>query len=235
MSEAANIKADEEMKAALLQLFSMASMSAPAEEITASDVMSALMKIKSQLSQPAAAPSFNAPSTSDAGTANNSLTGDAAFSAMASMLGDEGLVGKERIGKHTILIVGELGIITYQLKMAFARYGAQVTIVKGVDEALLEYQKRDYTGVLIDVFMPTEREGMLVLQEIHRMAKDKEISTEIAVLATHVAAKEKHFDLKELAKDKGADCFIEKTEGWHQRAMDFFAGQLDPADKFSTR
>lgn len=223
------------MKAALVQLFLLANMEPPVSTITAKDVLMAVRELKAQLeTSMAAVPAFDAGGGggggfgggyNDAGTDGSGDGGDP-FASMASLLQGGPAPSKFKIDNSNILIVGELGIITYQLKLALTRHGANVTIVKGVDEAIAEYNKRGYTGVLIDIFMPTEREGLLVLLEIKRLEKEKGIHTDVVVLATPV--KEKRGDLKEICKQRGASLFLEKTEGWHQRVIDFYTGQLDP-------
>jgi CheY-like chemotaxis protein len=237
MTNPVDSKLDEEMKAALVQLFLLANMDPPVASITAKDVLMAIRELKGQLEtggggsmQVFSQGTQNAPPSfgsfggfeDDGGGGSD---GDP-FSSMASLIQGAPPPEAIKIDGAQILIVGELGIITYQLKLALTRKGANVTIVKGVDEAIVEYSKRAYTGMLIDIYMPTEREGLLVLMEINRLAEEKRQRTSIVVLATPI--KEKRLDLKEICKQRGASFFLEKTEGWHQRVIDFFTGQLDP-------
>lgn len=123
--------------------------------------------------------------------------------------------------KH-VLIAGEIGIITFQLKQVLTRLGAQVTIAKGVDEAISEFQKQDYTHVLIDLYMPTEREGLIVLDEIKKLKTVCNLTTDILVLSTPTKEKK----LKDTCKQHGASCYLEKTEGWHKRIVEFCQGKL---------
>lgn len=121
-----------------------------------------------------------------------------------------------------ILIAGEIGIIAFQLKQALGRLGAEVTISKDVGEAVTEYQKQVHPLVLIDLYMPTEREGLIVLREIRKISAAMAHQPDILVLS--IPSKDKR--LQEACKSSGADVYLEKTEGWHKRVVDFCLGQL---------
>jgi CheY-like chemotaxis protein len=121
-----------------------------------------------------------------------------------------------------ILIAGEIGIIAFQLKQALSRLGAEVTISKDVGEAVTEYQKQAHSLVLIDLYMPTEREGLIVLRDIRKIAASMERQPDILVLS--IPSKDKR--LQEACKSSGADVYLEKNEGWHKRVVDFCLGQL---------
>ncbi len=140
----------------------------------------------------------------------------------AKALDKEGGPQKVTLDGKSILIAGEIGIITFQLKQVLTRLGGMVTIAKGVDEAISEYQRQDYTHVLIDLYMPTEREGLIVLEEIKRLKTICQLSTEILIISSPTKEKK----LKEMCKTKGANCYLEKTEGWHKRIIDFCLGRL---------
>jgi hypothetical protein len=78
--------------------------------------------------------------------------------------------------------------------------------------------------VLIDINLPTEREGLMVLMEINKFSQEKGINCNIAVLTT--PSKDRRTDMDAVYKQHGATAIIDKTEGWHQRAIDFFLGKL---------
>lgn len=233
MSEQLQIKDDEELQDALLKLFDLAELEPPTLEITGRDVMLAVNELKDMMEEAAA----SAPATSgimggappaageapapDLGTLGGGGDGDDPFGDLASALGGKPKENKAAKGRQ-ILIAGELGIVTYQLKLALTKHGSEVTIVKGVDEAIQEYKRRPYSDVLIDIFMPTEREGLMVLMEIKRMAIEKKQQTNVIVIATPV--KDRRVDLKEICRQRGANFFLLKTEGWHQRVIDYFTG-----------
>lgn len=229
MSDSAQIRTDTEMKAALFQLFALANMQPPADVIAGSDVLMALHALKTQL-KAATVPSrtvsnHNEPQSRSASPPPADPNNPFAALALSMGTGGASAGAVKRMGE-SILIVGELGIVTYQLKLSLSKIGMNVTIVRGIDEAITEYQKRSYTGALIDIFMPTEREGLLVLAEIKRMQAERGIPTDIVVLATPV--KEKGTDLKDHCCQQGAALYLEKSEGWHQKVIDFFTGQYEP-------
>ena len=118
-----------------------------------------------------------------------------------------------------ILVVGQLGIVTHQLKQALGKLGAEVVVAHDVHEAISMYQKEDFSTVIMDLFLPTEREGFLVLDEIKRLSLLCNISTNIVVLATPSRDK----NLKELCKNRGAAVFLSKAEGWHKKVIELFS------------
>lgn len=131
------------------------------------------------------------------------------------------------ISHKNVLIAGQLGIIIHQLRQAISKLGGEVSIAKDVDEAIKQYQKADYSLVIIDLFMPTEREGMIVLEEIRRISVVCHINTQIIVLAP--ISKDKK-GLSELCKAKGATFFLEKGEQWHTAILKYYQGEI-PSDQ----
>ncbi|HEY9687903.1 MAG TPA: response regulator [Coleofasciculaceae cyanobacterium] len=133
-------------------------------------------------------------------------------------------------GRHrNVLITGQLGIIVHQLRQVITKQGGEVTIAKDIDEAILQYQKKDYSLVIIDLFMPTEREGLIVLEEIKRLSSACQIPTQVMVLAPQ----SKDNSIKERCKGKGAAFFLEKMEGWHKTILQYYHGEI-PADQFES-
>jgi CheY-like chemotaxis protein len=140
----------------------------------------------------------------------------------AASASDSGMAAP-RVRKHrNILIAGQLGIILHQLRQAITKLGGEVSIAKDMEEAIAEYQKRDYSLVIIDLYMPTEREGMIVLEEIKRLSVVCQIPTQMIVLAP--MSKDK--SIREQCAAKGATIFLEKMEGWHQLILQYYKGEI---------
>ena len=67
----------------------------------------------------------------------------------------------------------------------------------------------------MDLLIPTEREGFILLGELKRIAKRKDIKLIIGVMS--VAGKK---ELKNEVLEKGADFYLEKTQNWQQKLTD---------------
>ena len=74
--------------------------------------------------------------------------------------------------KH-VLIVDDLGVITFQLETMFTKHGYEVTVSQEIYDAIAKYKIGKFHLVIIDLFIPTEREGFLLLDELKKMAKIK--------------------------------------------------------------
>lgn len=191
------------MNNALGTLLQLAGMKPSGDEISSAEVHEAVDKIKQMLMKLKMA-------------ADSQSNGHAAIPDPA------------RAGKHqNVLIAGQLGIVLHQLRQAISKLGGEVTIAKDVDDAIQQYQKKDFSLVIIDLFMPTEREGLIVLEEIKKLSVVCHIPTQLIVLAP--SSKDKQ--IKERCKLKGATFFLEKMEGWHKTIIKYFEGEID-ADQF---
>lgn len=125
-------------------------------------------------------------------------------------------------GRHqNILIAGQLGIILHQLRQAINKLGGEVTLAKDMETAIEQYKKQEYSLVIIDLFMPTEREGMIVLDEIYRTNTLLQSKSQIIVLAPI----SKDNNLHEVCKTKGASHFLEKVDGWHNTILGIYMGE----------
>lgn len=212
-------KLPKEMEEALEGFLQLAGVPKMGAGISTLDLQIALEKLKVKLG--------DGGKSSGGGGAAGGAQGSA--TAGGKSLDKDATPQKISLDGKSILIAGEIGIITFQLKQVLTRLGGTVIIAKGVDEAISEYQRQDYTHVLIDLYMPTEREGLIVLEEIKRLKTICHLSTEILIISSPTKEKK----LKDLCKTKGASCYLEKTEGWHKRIIDFCLGRLvEEASKF---
>ena len=116
----------------------------------------------------------------------------------------------------SILIVDDLGVITYQLGVMFRNLGYDVTIAKEIYDAITKYKKNNYKLVIMDLFIPTDREGFLLLDELVKLSKMNDNNTVIGVMTA--SSKKKNRKKK---KKKGADFYIEKVEDWQNELIEY--------------
>ena len=69
-----------------------------------------------------------------------------------------------------ILVVDDLGVITYQLKVLLSKFEIDVDCSQEIYDAVNKFKKRKYTYVVMDLFIPTEREGFILLTELRKLA-----------------------------------------------------------------
>lgn len=129
-----------------------------------------------------------------------------------------------------ILIVDDLGVITYQLKVLLSNFDYDVDCSQEIYDAVNKYKKRHYQYVVMDLFIPTEREGFILLTELKKLASAAGQNTIIGVIT---ASPRK--EIEQQCKARGADFFLEKNSAWQNSLysiMDEYinAGKKDEDD-----
>ncbi|MBS4759670.1 MAG: response regulator [Clostridium sp.] len=122
----------------------------------------------------------------------------------------------DQLPEKNILIVDDLGVITYQLGVMFRNLGYEVTIAKEIYDAITKYKKFHFNLVIMDLFIPTDREGFILLDELVKLAKMNESNTVIGVMTA--SSKREH---RQLCMKKGADFYIEKVEDWQKELIEY--------------
>lgn len=125
-------------------------------------------------------------------------------------------IQEEVANDKAVLIVDDLGVITYQLGVMFRNLGYDVTIAKEIYDAITKYKKQMFKLVIMDLFIPTDREGFLLLDELVKLSKMNDNQTVIGVMTA--SSKREH---RQLCMKKGADFYIEKVEDWQQELIDY--------------
>lgn len=120
------------------------------------------------------------------------------------------------LNEKRILIVDDLGVITYQLSVMFRNLGYDVTIAKEIYDAITKYKKEQFKLIIMDLFIPTDREGFILLDELVKLSKLNDSNTTIGVMTA--SSKREH---RQLCMKKGADFYIEKIEDWQKKLIEY--------------
>lgn len=113
--------------------------------------------------------------------------------------------------KKSILIIDDLGVITYQLSVLFQQLSFDVVTSKEIYDAIEKFKKQSFDLVVLDLFIPTEREGFILLEELKKIAASKQKPTKIGVMSA--SSKKEH---KQMCKMKGAEFYVEKVDDWQK-------------------
>ena len=116
---------------------------------------------------------------------------------------------------EAILIVDDLGVITYQLKVLLSRFKVDIDCSQEIYDAVNKYKKRKYQYVVMDLFIPTEREGFILLTELKKLAQTFNVETTVGVIT---ASPRK--EIEQQCKLRGADFFLEKNNEWQAKLVD---------------
>ncbi|MBE7711089.1 MAG: response regulator [Cyanobacteria bacterium SIG31] len=147
---------------------------------------------------------------------------------ISKALGDS--TESEESSGPAILIVDDLGVITYQLKVLLSQFDLDIDCSQEIYDAVNKFKKRNYLYVVMDLFIPTEREGFILLTELKKMAAAQGVRTVIGVIT---ASPRK--EIEQQCKARGADFFLEKNADWQNQLCNIMneyinAGKDDEED-----
>jgi len=175
-------------------LFGLADMPPPGE-LKLADLHDVVAKIKTKLNKTA--------------LSSSGLSNQSSLNAAQSSAGDDSSRPK------SVLVVDDLGIITYQLDILFKRMNFEVVISQEINDAIDKYKKQDFGYAVIDLFIPTEREGFILLDELKKLCLLCKLNTKIIVMTAS-----SKIEYQDKCLNRGADFYIEKSPGWQKRVMD---------------
>lgn len=121
-----------------------------------------------------------------------------------------------------ILVVDDLGVITYQLKVLLSKFEYDIDCSQEIYDAVNKYKKRKYEYVVMDLFIPTEREGFILLTELKKMAAANGVKTVVGVIT---ASPRK--EIEQQCRARGADFFLEKNSDWQSSLCDIMDGYIN--------
>lgn len=119
---------------------------------------------------------------------------------------------EESSSSPAILVVDDLGVITYQLKVLLSQFDLDIDCSQEIYDAVNKYKKRKYSYVVMDLFIPTEREGFILLTELKKLAASYGVETIIGIIT---ASPRKEIETQ--CKLRGADFFLEKNNDWQSQ------------------
>lgn len=120
-----------------------------------------------------------------------------------------------------ILVVDDLGVITYQLKVLLSQFELDIDCSQEIYDAVNKYKKRKYAYVVMDLFIPTEREGFILLTELKKLAHMYNTKTIVGVIT---ASPRK--EIEQQCKFRGADFFLEKNNDWQSQLTEIMKSYI---------
>lgn len=116
---------------------------------------------------------------------------------------------EKNLTEDAILVVDDLGVITYQLKVLLSQFDLDIDCSQEIYDAVNKYKKRKYKYVVMDLFIPTEREGFILLTELKKMSEMWDVNTVVGVIT---ASPRK--EIEQQCRARGAEFFLEKNNDW---------------------
>jgi len=124
-------------------------------------------------------------------------------------------------GTDQVLVVDNLGVITYQVQKILSKLGFAITTAKDVYTALSHIDDKEFDFIIMDLFIPTEREGFILLNEVQKNLKRKSLKTIVGLMS--VAGKKEY---KSRALEEGADFYLEKSYNWQKQLHDIVSDYM---------
>ena len=116
--------------------------------------------------------------------------------------------------QKSVLIVDDLGIITYQLSVLLNKHNFSTVCSQEIYDAISKYKKQHFDIVILDLYIPTEREGFLLLDEIMKLNENKINKSVVGIITA--SNKKEH---KMVCKERGVSFYIEKTDDWQKNIL----------------
>ena len=121
-----------------------------------------------------------------------------------------------------ILVIDDLGVITYQLRVLLSQFEFDIDCSQEIYDAVSKFKKRTYQYVVMDLFIPTEREGFILLSELKKMNPE----TTVGVIT---ASPRK--EIEQQCKNRGADFFLEKNNDWQNQLFKIMSNYINGTKK----
>lgn len=133
----------------------------------------------------------------------------------AMNVSDEVFINEFNSGTNNILVVDDIGVVTYQLKILLRNIGYNVQTAKDIFSGLNTFIKTNYSFLIMDLFVSTEQEGYTLLSETKKIITKNNLATKIIVITASNKAENK---IKCL--NSGADMFLKKDTGWQDKLIE---------------
>ena len=105
---------------------------------------------------------------------------------------------------------------TYQLKLLVQKMGFITNTTKDIYGAIKLLRQSVYDYIVMDLFVSTEHEGFLLLDEAKKTIVTNNLNTKIVVITA--SAKGEH---KVKCLNRGANMFLQKDIGWQEKLVNF--------------
>jgi len=116
---------------------------------------------------------------------------------------------------NNILVIDDIGVVTYQLKIMLRNLGYNVQVAKDIFSGLNAFIKMNYAFVVMDLFVSTEQEGLTLLNETKKIITKNNLNTKIIVITADNKTENRMKCL-----NGGADLFLKKETGWQDKLIE---------------
>ena len=116
---------------------------------------------------------------------------------------------------NNILVIDDIGVVTYQLKIMLKNLGYNVQIARDIFSGINTFIRSNYAFLIMDLFVSTEQEGYTLLNETKKIITKNNLKTKIIVITASNKSENK---IK--CMNGGADAFLKKDAGWQDKLIE---------------
>ena len=109
----------------------------------------------------------------------------------------------------TVLVIDDTILITTEMSIYLNKFGFDVTTANNVEDGMTCFNNGKYRFVILDLLIPTEEDGLNLLQNLKNTIKSGNMNTDIIIMSA--TSKNKN---ENKCKELGADFFVEKSSHW---------------------
>jgi|GEM_PF-6882456 len=198
----ASLEADTALQQALQELLALAGLP-ESPTLTTPIIQEAIHKLKTKLSSSAV---VNASDSSDTITSEASSSHHNAYAK----------------AHENVMVVGQLGHVLHQVKHLLTPMGCNITLAKNMEGAIISYQQTFPSLIVMDVLMPTSREGLGLIQVLRQLAQKGNVDPTPLFVVLSSVNQEEH--LLETCHNQGIKYVLDRQDGWQQSVLDIFNG-----------
>ena len=123
------------------------------------------------------------------------------------------------VSSNNILVIDDIGVVTYQLKLLLNNIGYNVQTAKDIFSGINSFVKSNFAFLIMDLFVSTEQEGYTLLKETKKIITKNNLDTKIIVITASNKSENKVKCL-----NGGADIFLKKETGWQDKLVEIIEG-----------
>ena len=116
---------------------------------------------------------------------------------------------------NNILVIDDIGVVTYQLKILLKNLGYNVQVAKDIFSGINAFVKANYAFVVMDLFVSTEQEGLTLLHETKKIITKNNLNTKIIIITA-----DNKTENRVKCLNGGADIFLKKDAGWQDKLIE---------------
>ena len=125
-------------------------------------------------------------------------------------------------GKLKVIMVDNVGFIMYRIKLQLTKEDCVIDTFNDVTRALEKIRKEPYNFIVLNILIPTEREGMMFLNEMKSILAERKVKPKIIITGDAIRK-----ELMQYLRESGINHIIERKPDWITKLMEVIDEEKD--------